>query len=368
MKRILTVNAKPGMIIAGDVYTDAGLLVVPKGTVLDKGVIEGIKSYAVYDFFIEEEKKKPISYEIDDLDRMILEDDGTSKGYYDKIKETEEFHKFEAKFTESVKSLEDNINNIVKLNNPVCVEDLLSTVKKITDKFKPDVTLFDMIHCIEGYDDSTYIHSLNVALICRVTGEWLKMSPADLDVLTVAGLLHDIGKVMVPEDIIKKPGKLTPTEYALVQSHTVHGYNILKNQPIDERIKRAALMHHERCDGRGYPNHHKIDEIDLIARIVAIADVYDAMTSNRVYRSGICPFNVISTFEESVDMFDPKCLFVFLEKIAHSYVNNEVVLNDELEGTVVMINKYALAKPGVLVGGAYIDLSRQDKLKITAIK
>lgn len=368
MKRILTVNAKVGMVIAGDIYTDAGLLVVPKGTVLDKGVIEGIKSYSVYDFFIEEEPKKTISYDIDELDRLMLEDDGTSTGYYDKIKATEEFHKFEAQFVESVKSVEDNINNIVKMNNPVCVEDLLSTVKKITDKFKPDVTLFDMLHCIEGYDDSTYIHSLNVALICRVTGEWLKMSQADLDVLTVAGLLHDIGKVMISDDIIKKPGKLTPTEYAIVQSHTVHGYNILKNQPIDDRIKQAALMHHERCDGKGYPNKYKHEEIDLFARIVAIADVYDAMTSNRVYRSAICPFNVISTFEESVDLFDPKFLYVFLEKIAHSYVNNEVVLNDELEGTVVMINKYALAKPGVLVGGAYIDLSRQDKLKITAIK
>lgn len=367
MKRILTVNAKEGMVIAGDVFTEAGLLVVPKGTVLDKGVIEGIKSYAVYDFFIEEEEKK-ISYDIDDLDRLMFEDEGTSTGYYDRIKATEEFYKFEAQFVESVKSLEDNINNIVKMNNPVCVEDLLSTVKKITDQFKPDVSLFDMLHCIEGYDDSTYIHSLNVALICRVTGEWLKLPQEDLDVLTVCGLLHDIGKVMVPDDIIKKPGRLTPTEYAIVQTHTVHGYNILKNQPIDERIKNAALMHHERCDGKGYPNHHKHEDIDLFARIVAIADVYDAMTSNRVYRSAVCPFNVISTFEESVDLFDPKFLYVFLEKIAHSYVNNEVVLNDELEGTVVMINKYALAKPGVLVGGAYIDLSRQDKLKITAIK
>ncbi len=368
MRRILTVNAKEGMIIAGDVYTTSGQLVVPKGAVLDKGVIEGIKSYSVYDFFVEEEEKKKISYEIDDLERMIFEDDGTSASYYDKIKATEKFEKFQKQFAESVKSVEDNINSIVKMNNPVCVEDLLTTVKTITEQFKPDVSLFDMLHCIEGYDDSTYIHSLNVALICRVTGEWLKMSPEDLDVLTVAGLLHDIGKVMISDEIIKKPGKLTPSEYAIVQSHTVHGYNILKNQPIDDRIKYAALMHHERCDGKGYPNRHKYEEIDLFARIVAIADVYDAMSSNRVYRSAICPFNVISSFEESVDLFDPKCLCVFLERIAHSYVNNEVVLNDSLEGTVVMINKYALAKPGVLVGGAYIDLSRQDKLKITAIK
>ncbi len=368
MKRILTVNAKEGMVVAGDVYTEAGQLVIPKGTVLDKGVIEGIRSYSVYDFFIEEEEKKIISYDIEDLDRMIFENEGDSTGYYDRIRETEEFKRFESQFIESVKSVEDDINNIVKLNNPVCVEDLLSTVKKITDQFKPDVTLFDMMHCIEGYDDSTYIHSLNVALICRVTGEWLKMSPEDLDILTVAGMLHDVGKLMIPEDIIKKPGKLTPTEYAIVQSHTVHGYNILKNQPIDDRIKYAALMHHERCDGKGYPNQHKIEEIELFARIVAIADVYDAMTSNRVYRSAVCPFSVISVFENSIDLFDPKCLSVFLERIAHSYVNNEVVLNDELEGVVVMINKYALAKPGVLVGGAYIDLSRQDKLKITAIK
>lgn len=367
MRRILTINAKSGMVVASDVYTEQGQLVIPEGTVLDNEIIDRIKSYSVFDLFIREEKRE-ISYDIEDLDRMIFDDEGDSTGYYDRIRATEEFYRFEAQFVESVKSVEDSINKIVKMNNPVCVEELLSTVKKITDQFKPDVTLFDMIHCIEDYDDSTYVHSLNVALICRVMGEWLKLSPEDIDVLTVAGLLHDIGKVMVPQDIIKKPGKLTTTEYAMVQTHTIHGYNVLKEQPIDERIKYTALMHHERCDGKGYPNKHKQDEIEFFARIVAIADVYDAMTSNRVYRAAICPFKVISAFEESVDLYDPKCLFVFLEKIAHSYVNNEVVLNDSLEGTVVMINKYALGKPGVLVGGAYIDLSRQNKLKITAIK
>ena len=147
-----------------------------------------------------------------------------------------------------------------------------------------------------------------------------------------------------------------------------YAYNILKNMELDERIKLAALQHHERCDGKGYPSKYRYNDIDPFSRIVSIADVYDAMTSNRIYRKGICPFEVISIFEENIDAYDPKVLFVFLEKIANSYVNTDVILNDDMEGKIVMINKYALGRPGVLVGGAYVDLAHQGNMTITALK
>ena len=369
MKKILTIKAEAGMVVAGDVYGDNNHLVIPRGTVLTIDIIDRLKYYSVFDFYIEDDKPVKLkSYNMDDLERHIFSEYKIESGnYYKKIKEGEQFKIFENLFQESVNNITNCINAVVTKSEEVNIDQLLASVKKITDDFKPDVSLFDMIHCIEGYDDLTYIHSVNVALIARVIGHWMGFNEADCDALTICGLLHDIGKVMIPIEIITKPSRLSPTEYALIQTHTIHGYNLLKNIDIDERIKLGALQHHERCDGKGYPNKLRYNDIEQFARIVAIADVYDAMTSNRVYRKGICPFEVISIFEENIDAYDPKILFVFLEKIAQSYVNTEVVLNGDMEGKIVMINKFALGRPGVLVGGAYVDLSRQENLEITAL-
>ncbi len=370
MKRILTIKAKEGMVVAGDVYTSNNHLVISRGTVLDKEIIERLKYYSIFDFFIEDDKTSKLSsYNQDELERMIFQEYNIETGkYYQKIQESEEFVIFEKMFQDSVRDIKGCINDVISKSTEVKIEELLYSVKKITDDFKPDVSLFDMLHCIEGYDDLTYIHSVNVALICRVIGMWMGYSIDECDILTICGLFHDIGKVMIPKEVITKPGRLTATEYALVQTHTIHGYNLIKDMDLDERIKLATLQHHERCDGKGYPSKSRYNDINPFSRIVSIADVYDAMTSNRVYRKGICPFEVISVFEDSMDAYDPKVLFVFLEKIANSYVNTEVVLNGDMEGKIVMINKFALGRPGVLVGGAYVDLAHQSNMNITALK
>lgn len=370
MKRILTIKAEEGMVVAGDIYDDNNHLIIGRGTVLTGEIIDRLKYYAVFDFFIEDNNPiKLTTYDQDDLERHIFSEYKIESGsYYRKIKASEQFEVFENMFQESVKNIQECINDVVVKADNIRIDALLNSVKKITDDFKPDVSLFDMIHCIEGYDDSTYIHSVNVALICRIIAKWMGYSEEESDVITICGMMHDIGKVMIPVEVITKPGRLTTTEYALVQTHTIHGYNLMKNIDVDERIKLAALQHHEKCDGRGYPYGLKYDKIDPFSRIVSIADVYDAMTSNRIYRRGICPFEVISIFEDNKEAYDPKVLLMFLEKIAQSYVNTEVVLNGDMEGKIVMTNKYSLGRPVVLVGGAYVDLSRHENMEITALR
>ncbi len=368
MRRILTIKAEIGMIAAGDVYSEESQLIIPKGTTITQDILDKLKLFNVYDFFISDVNDEiPYDYTYDELEQIILGDSNESD-YYEKLRLTEEFKKFEAKFLDSVEKVKGSINDIVYKNGAIDVVELVDSVKRIIVGRQPSVNIFDMMHCIERYDDLTYVHCLNVALICNVIGQWFGMTDEELDVLTVSGLMHDIGKVMIPNEVIKKPGKLTISEYAIVQTHTIHGYNILKSQSCDERIKLVALQHHERCDCKGYPNKLGSQEIENFAKIVAIADVYDAMTSNRVYRAGICPFDVISTFEDNIDTYDPKFLVAFLEKIAQSYINAEVYINNNLEGTIVMLNKYALGKPGVLVGGAFVDLSRSNDMRITSLK
>ena len=127
-------------------------------------------------------------------------------------------------------------------------------------------------------------------------------------------------------------------------------------------------MHHERSDGSGYPLGPTSERIDDFAKIVSIADVYDAMTSARVYRGPLCPFKVISIFEsEGLQKYDSKYILTFLEYIVNSYVNNRVLLSNGLEGDIVLINKLDLSHPMVHCGSHYIDLSHEHGLYVEAI-
>lgn len=200
-------------------------------------------------------------------------------------------------------------------------------------------------------------------------GEWVGLSEEDLEVLTLAGLLHDIGKCMISPEIIKKPSLLTPDEYEEVKKHARYGAEILETQPLDKRVIRAALMHHERCDGTGYPMGLKDEEIDDFAKIIAIADVYDAMTANRCYRKGLCPFEVIATFErEGLTKYDSRYILTFLNRIVDTYICNSVLLNDGTCGKIVLMNQKSLSRPVIhTMTNEYIDLTKHPELYIQAI-
>ena len=161
--------------------------------------------------------------------------------------------------------------------------------------------------------------------------------------------MHDAGKLLVPESILNKPGRLTDEEFDIAKMHAESGYEILKNAEIDERIKKAALDHHERFDGSGYPAGKSGNEIDMMSSIVGIADAYDAMTSRRIYRGALCPFDVIRVFEEEgMNLFNPRYLLPLL-------------------GKIVMINPFSLAAPVVRVDSTFVDLAKNEALKIDAV-
>ena len=191
------------------------------------------------------------------------------------------------------------------------------------------------------------------ALICRRIGKWLKVDAATLDTLTLCGLLHDIGKLKI--DLVKR--------------HTKFGYELLKPLNIDPHIKKAALLHHERCDGSGYPLKATQKDLDDFSMVVAIADVYDAMTAARSYRAPLCPFQVIERFEqEGLQKYKPKFILTFLQHIASTYQNNRVLLSNGQSANIVMLNQQHLARPIVqLNDNSCIDLSTRLDLHIQSI-
>ena len=185
----------------------------------------------------------------------------------------------------------------------------------------------------------------------------------------MCGLFHDIGKVLIPDEILNKPGKYTDEEFSLIQQHPLSSYKLLKDLPIDGRIKKAALMHHERSDGSGYPQKLKSEEIDDYAEIIAIADVYDAMTAARSYRSPLCPFQAIGMFEkDGLQLYSPKYILTFLNRIANTYQNNRVLLNNGQSANIVMINPKHLTKPMLQMDdGSVVDMMGLPEWEIIKI-
>lgn len=385
-KTILASEVMPDMVVAEDVYAYSGQNIVPKGTVVTNRTCTRLKLYSIARICIQIEDEelakadKPLheaeAVWDEDLCRYAEENKKRALGnqdmgedYFKIIQCTKEYEEFNKAVYESAKILENSLSTFIsKAGKNFDENTLLNQTKEIIMMNRNPMNTFRILRDVRKYDDCTFIHSLNVAIICNTFGRWLRLPKEDVDILTLAGLLHDVGKMEIPEEIIKKPAILTDTEYMVVKRHPKRGYHIIESMRIDRRIKNAVLQHHERCDGSGYPYGLKGNQIDDFAKIVAIADIYDAMTSARVYRGPICPYDVIRVFEaEGYQKFDPKYIIPFLEGIVNSYLNSQVVLSDGREGVIVLNNKNALSRPVVLVGRELVDLSKEEHLSISRI-
>lgn len=357
MKRIGTANLIPGMITAEDIYNYNNQLIMPRGLVLDDKSIAKLDYYSILSVRVEDEKVTT------DADATVY-----TKTYTEKIKSSPEFVRFKDEFNNDVDNFKQVINDVIKKGAPLDVDKLVNHTLNVLDIGATTPNLLDMLHCMRDYDDATYVHSMNVALICNVMARWLRMSEEEISNATIAGLLHDVGKTTIPDEIIKKPAKLTNQEYAIVKKHPQAGYELLKKSNLSNDILNAILMHHERCDGSGYPLGLKGNQIPMYAKMVSIADVYDAMTSARVYRGPLCPFKTIEVFEdEGLQKYDARFIMSFLENVVNTYLLNTVVLTNGERGTVVYINKDKLSSPTIRTESEFLDLSKHPEIGIEAI-
>ena len=176
--------------------------------------------------------------------------------------------------------------------------------------------LFSLAKIIEARDPYTEKHSVRVAQLAQYFGEELNFSEAELDILSKGGVLHDIGKVGIPDNILLKKGRLKDNEFEIMKSHTEIGYNICKDLNSLKEISNIVHSHHEKYDGSGYPQGLAKDEIPLFAQIISIADVYDALSSDRSYRKKFSDKEVIEIIiSEKKKSFDPELVDIFIKKV-----------------------------------------------------
>jgi len=209
------------------------------------------------------------------------------------------------------------------------------------------VTLFKL----RGFDEYTYTHSINVSLLAILLGKHLELDKPTLLKLGLAGMYHDVGKARIPEAILNKPGKLTEAEFQVMKAHPLEGYKIMVDQPdLDPEILRAVVEHHERFDGTGYPRALIGDAIGRFSRIIAVVDVYDALTSRRVYKDAMVPAKALGVMYQWRDKdYPPHAIENFIRCIGVFPVGSFVKLSGGEFGIVANVNPQRPTKPEVKV-------------------
>ena len=220
-------------------------------------------------------------------------------------------------------------------------------VKNIYNNKEISVSILDL----QTYDLNTYLHSVSVAIISIAIGTALCLSKSELCKLGVCALLHDIGKTVIPIEIINKPAKLTKEEFEVIKTHAkLGGEYVMNYECISNGVYMGIVSHHEKYDGTGYPNSLKSNEIPLFSRIISVADVYDALTGNRPYRNPVKPLEAIEYIMAGVgSSFDYKIVKAFLQKIEPYPAGTYVKLSDKRRAIVIRGNRENPLRPVIKI-------------------
>lgn len=334
---------KPGMSTAEVVFNKYGNVMIWENIVLDEGLIlrlknNGIEGVVVYTEMSHPEERNPLYNSAQHFLVAYEQDANLTKQIFQDIS--------------SGRRLDMDAAN--------------SIVGSIVAKNDDNRNIVDSIMRVRNIDEYTYYHSLNVSMLCMLIGRWLRLDEEHVQNLAQAGLLHDIGKTQIPLEIINKPGRLTDDEFAEMKRHSEYGYNIVNAmEEVNPEVAVAILTHHEKEDGSGYPIGLKGNQLNLYSKIITVADIFDAMTANRTYKSKDTPFQVFDLMQHgSFGVLDPVVLKVFLENITTYYIGAKVRLNTGEVGEVVFMNKMDFSRPVVQVDDRYIDTAVSKFIRI----
>ena len=332
---VITNNAKPGMILYRPVINENGKVVLAEGTVLNEAHISKLMYLGIesIDISLEKTTNKEL------FDTTFNNTIGQIKNYFANISYFEE-----VPLMYMNELVEQSIDPLIEIPGAL-----------------------NYLSSIQSFDDYIFQHSLSVATISGILGKWAGYKGEKLKNIIMAGLLHDIGSIKIPELILNKPQRLTQEEREIIKKHPVYGYKLLTETPnVQQDILLGVLLHHERRDGSGYPFGYRNERIPPVARIIAIADIYHAMTTKRTFRAKQTPFDVVR--EINNDMYqklDPELCLTFLNNIRDYLIGTIVVLNDGRRAKVVSAGDINSECPVVITeDDVTIDLEEKKDIAI----
>lgn len=308
-------QVEPGMRLAEDIINQRGNVLIAEGTILDKSLLAhllrlGVKDVQIETTTSEQEQAQTPEVTLEEIKMQHL------SNAVQKIKES--FRIIEKYKKIPIKILQDITDN-----------ELWPLVSKHLS-----INYTNLEHSKKDY---LYDHSVNVALLSGLLGLWSGYNKNQISELILTGLLHDIGKTQIPPEILNKPENLTKDELKVMQLHATYSFSLIKEvAAIPQNVKFAVLQHHERLDGSGYPGHFKQEKIHPYARVVAIADIYDAMTSERNYSHKNNPFTAVQVLTKDMySKLDATLCTTFLTAFCNCIIGNKVQLKDGREGEII---------------------------------
>jgi putative nucleotidyltransferase with HDIG domain len=316
-------RAKPGMVLGRPIVNRHGKILLTEGTKLNDTYINRLLELGIRAVDIQEKTLYKNS-------RIILEE----AGVFDYL------------------NVIDQVRNLIKM---------IRRFEKIpVDNFK-QVVESHILPIVESYSAINYLnlerpreeyifhHCVNVALLSGIIGKWLEYDKNEIAQLTLAGLLHDIGKIKVPDEILNKAGKLTNHERQIVQLHSAYGYRLLTEANLPADVLLGILQHHERLDGSGYPGHFQQSKIHRHAQIIAVADVYDAITADRAYSDKVTPFAAAEVLVNSMfSKLSAAICTTFLTQFENFMLGNLVELKTGQYGEVIHLGNFLNTSPIII--------------------
>ncbi len=325
-----------------NIYDDNGRLLLPRGTVLQISHIAQLLNMGY--------NKIAISSDSDpyDLDDEHMPSDSNSMTQV---------------FTLAVDNLRGFMARVAA-GHAVAAGEVEETMNMLFPTVLETNNILSNLQDLRRKDEYTLQHSVSVSVVSIKIGQLLRMSQHELRMLGMAGILHDIGKCKIPLDILNKEGSLSELEFQEIKKHPIYGYQIVKDMQLeDPRIMLAVLEHHEHQDGRGYPLKLPASKIHFFAQIVAVADVFDALTSERPYRGKMALFNAMNEIlNSSENHLNPLLVSKLRTYVLSICPGASALLNNGDIGRIVMMNSDEPNRPLIQMGERFINLREHREL------
>lgn len=339
-------SLKNGMVIDQSIVDATRRPLIVKGAVLDDYLIEALGRLGIAGVYVREgqeeiktSKDEPVKEErlpgktIDTIEKLTVSDPS-------RVKLTESVRK---RVAEGISYLYNNTDS----------DNLVNVTENITHDLRKSIQSNDAlavdINMLKVSDEYTFKHSVDVATMAMIVAKSQKMSDSEIHDIGFAGLLHDIGKSKIPNEILNKPERLTDEEFEIMKKHPVYGYNILKKkQDIKDSVRLGVLQHHERIDGRGYPMGVDYSRIVPFAKIISVVDIYDALVTERPYKSALSQRDAVEMIMAMTAELDMGAIRGFLKSVILYPVGSTIILSNGEKAKVVENYSEYILRPKVV--------------------